>query len=167
MKIRCNCGAVIVDQTDYLANKGHLVADEDWEDFAESSESRGEIDQSFVRQCYQCTSCGRLYVDDHDRRLLAFLPEAAVPQPALKSIKGALWKAPLIGRWTTAPLPGESKGSLYCKGANGVVERYDTWEALEHAYFALFYRLKGLGLLRSALLHNDGKQVHVWGDTDR
>ncbi|KWO50040.1 hypothetical protein [Burkholderia territorii] len=166
MKISCTCGTVIVDQTDYLANKGHLVADEDWEDFVESSRSRGEIDQSFVRHCYQCTSCGKLYVDDHDRRLLTFLPETTALQPALKSIKGALWKAPLIGNWTPAPLAGESKGRLYCKGADGVAEQYDTWEALEQAYFALFFRLKGLGLLRSALLNNGSKQVHVWADTD-
>lgn len=166
MKIGCTCGAVIVDQTDYLANKGHLVADEDWEDFAESSRSLGGIDRSFVRHCYQCTSCGRLYVDDHDRRLLAFVPETTVPQSALRSIKGALWKAPLIGRWAPASLGGEPKGSLFCKGGDGVAEQYDTWEALEQAYFALFFRLKGLGLLRSALLHKGGKHVHVWADTD-
>ncbi|WP_157648001.1 hypothetical protein [Burkholderia ubonensis] len=49
----------------------------------------------------------------------------------------------------------------------GVAESYDTWEALEQAYFALFFRLKGFGLLRSALLQKDGKQIHAWQDGDR
>lgn len=162
MKIGCICGAVIVDQTDYLAYKAHLVADQDWEDFAESSQSLGEIDQSFVRQCYQCTSCGRLYVDDHERRLVSFVPETTGAQLTLRSIKGAQWKAPLIGTWTIEPIADQPKGSLFCQGADGIAEQYGTWEALEQAYFALFYRLKGLGLLRSALLRKDGTAIHLW-----
>ncbi|KVD02393.1 hypothetical protein WI77_32330 [Burkholderia ubonensis] len=84
----------------------------------------------------------------------------------LRSIKGDLWKAPLIGAWTSKPFAGQPNGDLYCDGAEGGAESYDTWEALEQAYFALFFRLKGLGLLRSALLRKDGKQVHTWHDDD-
>ena len=30
MKIVCSCGASIVDQTDYLPHKGHLIPDQEW-----------------------------------------------------------------------------------------------------------------------------------------
>ncbi len=32
-KLRCLCGHVIVDQTDYLPYKAYFIADEDEEDF--------------------------------------------------------------------------------------------------------------------------------------
>ncbi|AYZ65202.1 hypothetical protein EGY31_17865 [Burkholderia multivorans] len=167
MNFACICGTVIYDQTDFLANKAYLIADQDWEDFAEASQSRGYVDHSYARACYQCPSCGRLHVDDNERRLIAFAPEATGTQPVLRSIKGELWKAPLIGAWTSKPFAGQPNGDLYCDGAEGGAESYDTWEALEQAYFALFFRLKGFGLLRSALLRKDGKQVHTWQDGDR
>ncbi|WP_233833788.1 hypothetical protein [Paraburkholderia sp. ZP32-5] len=167
MKIGCVCGVAIVDQTDYLPHKAHLVADQDWEDFAESSQTLGRIDQTFVRHCYQCVSCGRLYVDDHNRKLVRFIPEAEGARQTLGSIKGTLWKAPLIGAWTSDPPAGKPSGALFCAGTNGVAEQYDTWEELEQAYFELFNRLKGMGLLRSALLRKGGAQIHFWLHSDR
>ena len=166
MKIGCVCGAVIVDQTDFLSCKAHLVADQDWFDFVESSELHGQIDQSFVRTCYQCMSCGRLYVDDCNRQLVRFVPETANVKRTLRPIKGEMWKAPLIGVWPVEPLAGEVNGSLFCAGAGGTAERYDKREELEQAYFALFYRLQGMGLLRSALLRKGSTDIHVWRASD-
>ncbi|WP_157380588.1 hypothetical protein [Burkholderia ubonensis] len=57
MNFACVCGTVIYDQTDFLANKAYLIADQDWEDFADASHSRGYVDHSYARACYQCPSC--------------------------------------------------------------------------------------------------------------
>jgi len=75
MKFLCHCGAVIRDQTDLLPYKAHLVPDQDWEEFCDSCESAGRIDEPLVRRCYQCADCGRLYVEDASRELRSFVPE--------------------------------------------------------------------------------------------
>ncbi|AXW64541.1 hypothetical protein CJO94_23345 (plasmid) [Ralstonia solanacearum] len=164
MKIGCKCGAVIYDQSDFLPDKAHLIADQDWEDFAESASRSEGLDGSLTRTCYQCGSCGRLYVEDADRQLRAFVPEEA-SGPLLTSSRGLAWKAPLIGAWTDKPLLADRpKGSLWCHSehAKDLPQEYDSWAALEAAYFALFYRLQAQGALRSALLRKNGDTVHVW-----
>ncbi|UTW66576.1 hypothetical protein KFE94_00250 [bacterium SCSIO 12643] len=36
MKIKCVCDNLIIDQTDYLSNKGYLISDLDWFNFWDS-----------------------------------------------------------------------------------------------------------------------------------
>lgn len=81
MKFTCICGAVIRDQSDYLPNKAHVVPDEcyfDLLDFiddaieksgptaadkeAAAMRVRGKI-HDFTKLMYQCSRCGRIYVD--------------------------------------------------------------------------------------------------------
>ena len=79
MKIGCECGAVIVDQTDDLPHKAHLIPDQEWfatydaiddevidpmADGRLSKEaayhhSRRIISRS-ARLLWQCRACGRL-----------------------------------------------------------------------------------------------------------
>jgi hypothetical protein len=94
MKIGCECGAVIVDQTDYLPHKGHLIPDQDWFDTLDAVDDEvvnrlvaGEItkDDAYwqvrviiirsVRMVYECRECGRLYIDDHEGNLQSYVPE--------------------------------------------------------------------------------------------
>ena len=161
MKISCACGAVIPDQTDYLSFKAHLVADQDWEDFAESSEKRSRLDTSYVRLCYQCPACRRLYIEDPSRNLQCFAPEGASNR-VLASSLGCNWPAPLIGSWTDKPVGGGSKGNLWCEAEQGIAERFNEWEELERAYYDLFARFRPVGRLRSAYLSRNGKAVHSW-----
>ncbi len=161
MKIGCKCGAVIPDQTDYLSFKAHLVADRDWEDFVESSESRKEVNSSYVRLTYQCPQCGRLYIEDASRNLHVFAPEDHQTQ-VLGSSRGQDWRGPLIGAWGEKPSSGKSKGYLWCDAEDGTSEQFDEWSQMERSYYALFERLRKMGRLRSALLRKDGKDVHSW-----
>ena len=114
MKIQCECGNVISDSTDYLPHKAHFVADQDWFDLLENiyervsnlveavrllqdekavSENvmraimviRGDIGKA-TRLIYQCTHCGRLFVDDIQYHSQIFVPQnEAVPKNLLSS----------------------------------------------------------------------------------
>ena len=161
MKISCSCGEVIRDQTDYLSSKAHLIADQDWEDFAESSEKQKRLDRSYVRLCYQCSACGRLYIEDPSRALQCFVPEGVLTG-VLASSRGPDWPAPLIGSWADQPFGGGPKGRLWCEAEQGIADGFSEWAELERAYYELFGRLRSVGRLRSAYLSRNGKAVHSW-----
>ena len=93
MKIACHCGATIFDQTDDLPQKGHVIPDQEWfatynaiDDEVIVPLSRGAIDpeQAFQssrqvisrasRSMYQCSACGRLYINDRQGVLHCYEP---------------------------------------------------------------------------------------------
>lgn len=89
MKIECECGTVIVDQTDGLPHKGHVFGDKDWFDFWDKidaaienpplAENKQEtvmrIRQSDMsRLVWECHQCGRLYLEDENHDLLQYVP---------------------------------------------------------------------------------------------
>jgi hypothetical protein len=105
MKIRCFCGNVIRDQTDYIPYKAYFVADQDYFDLIELIEEElalsfkslvgtpptaGQADSLgrlshvlrdamslYKRPMFQCCNCGRLCLEDPDNRraLQWFQPE--------------------------------------------------------------------------------------------
>jgi hypothetical protein len=96
VKIECHCGALIIDQTDALSNKAHFIPDQDWDRVLEALETdivdavagrrltregayhgAREIVSRSARGMWQCSACGRLYVDDPERKLHCFAPETA------------------------------------------------------------------------------------------
>jgi len=95
LKLGCHCGAVIVDQTDDLPQKGHLIPDQEWfatydaiddeviNPLAEGQLSREEayhlarqIISRQARLMWQCQACGRLYIDDQQNELQCYVPES-------------------------------------------------------------------------------------------
>lgn len=96
MKINCHCGALIVDQTDDLPNKAHLIPDQEWfatldaidHDVIDALADR-RIDREVaymqarkillkrVRMMWQCSQCGRIYIDDQQHELRCFVPQEA------------------------------------------------------------------------------------------
>jgi hypothetical protein len=93
MKIDCHCGAIIIDQTDYLPHKGHLIPDQEWFAIYDAIDEKviaplvgGRLDKetAYRRACffisnsarlmYQCRECGRLYIDDGQAKLQCYLP---------------------------------------------------------------------------------------------
>lgn len=94
MKIGCHCGASIIDQTDELPHKGHLIPDQEW--FRTFDDIDDQVIDPLVagqlgkepayhrarqiirrpaRLMWQCPACGRLYIDGVDGRLRCFVPE--------------------------------------------------------------------------------------------
>lgn len=89
MKIKCECGDLIVDQTDYLSQKGHLIPDKKWFNFwddidsaiEDSNEKNAEDSCMQLRinnrskLFWECKNCGRLFVDSVNGELIVFMPE--------------------------------------------------------------------------------------------
>jgi hypothetical protein len=119
MKIKCLCGELIVDNTDYLSYKGHIIADQDWFDVlahirksirtaaelagGASAGDREQLDQVEAaasdhlihqsRGIWQCSGCGRICVDDGNRTLHWFNPaDSSKTQDLLRSSKGDSWE---------------------------------------------------------------------------
>jgi hypothetical protein len=93
VKIVCHCGASIVDQTDDLPHKAHLIPDQEWFAVFDAIDievidalASGHLQQpeaykrarEFIlrssRLMFQCRNCGRLYVDDRRGNLECFRP---------------------------------------------------------------------------------------------
>ena len=92
MKFTCPCGHRIVDQTDGLPFKGHLISDTLWNDFwnaiDEAVEQPGATAREREAQCmalrkwwwavqitYTCRQCGRLFVSGPGGSLRGYVPE--------------------------------------------------------------------------------------------
>jgi len=107
MKITCHCGALVVDQTDALPHKGHVIPDQDWHpvfdgidliiDDLVAGRSNAETACMKIRSIvgtasrfiYQCTHCGRLFVNDHHHQTREFVPAtAATCKQVLRSRDG-------------------------------------------------------------------------------
>ncbi|MFG2087491.1 hypothetical protein [Spirillospora sp. NPDC048824] len=159
MKIRCSCGELILDQTDFLPYKARFVSDMDWDDVHE-----GDVQErlrEWSRSMWQCTGCGRLYLNDHGGGLQCFVPESAeAPVDLLRSVHRDRWKRPMVGNWQTDAERGELWWGFGV--ADEGWEEFDRWDDLERRYFEVFERLRGKGLLRSAFLRCAGRIVHEW-----
>ena len=79
MKIKCTCGGIIPDQTDYLSYKAHIIGDKNYFDFLdavdEAIESKEEDREKLCmnvrraeasRLAWECSTCGRLYLSDEN-----------------------------------------------------------------------------------------------------
>ena len=90
MKLRCECGEIISHQTDYLPYKAYFIADQDWfgvldaidQIVSDVAAGRMTVDDAqrlircahvaASRHMYQCGKCGRLLVDDLQRKTNRF-----------------------------------------------------------------------------------------------
>jgi hypothetical protein len=88
MKIKCTCGEIIRDQTDYLPNKAHVIGDKDYFDLLDRIDEAVETassdkDKALMairigepsRLAWECMSCGRLYFDDGQGGLVEYAPQ--------------------------------------------------------------------------------------------
>ncbi|EZH73783.1 hypothetical protein ATO12_17775 [Aquimarina atlantica] len=92
MKIRCSCNAIIVDQTDYLKNKGYVISDTQWFDFwdaidaaiEKSGESKKDKEEACMqlrklhvfKTSWECTNCGALFINGRDNELKTYAPDS-------------------------------------------------------------------------------------------
>ena len=92
MKIQCQCGEMIVDQTDAQSHKAHFIPDQDWlqllDSIDEAIEKSGPAPTAkaaacmqvrsllgqLARRAWQCRTCGSIYIEDQQRTLQRLLP---------------------------------------------------------------------------------------------
>lgn len=107
MRIACECGEILRDSTDYLADKGHLIPDQEWFATFDAVDAEvinplaaGTLDpqtahrrarsaiQRHARLIYQCAACGRLHVAAASGELHCFVPASpSTPKELFRSRK--------------------------------------------------------------------------------
>jgi hypothetical protein len=105
MKIECACGALIHDGTDDLPHKAHVIPDQRWnalfEEIDELIEKRcatatqrnaactkiRSLIGGVVRLAWQCSACGRLYMDDAKHVLQCYAPESGAAREVFRARK--------------------------------------------------------------------------------
>jgi hypothetical protein len=138
MHFGCGCGHSITDTRDFIEYKAALIPDQDHNDLIDHiceevrrHLKRGKISVEepssmevedplfwavannlchYRRTMYQCTECGRLYVDDpaDPLRLHAFAPEdEGYHRYLLRSVEGDRWKRPMEASWSDEYQAGE------------------------------------------------------------
>lgn len=89
MKISCPCGALIQDNTDGLAHKGHVLGDRHLLpvlDALDQIAGSNAMDPTVARLqlaaagrarlIWECRVCGRLLCDDAHGKIVSYLPES-------------------------------------------------------------------------------------------
>ena len=180
MKILCKCGEIIYDQTDYLPNKGYIIADQDWFDFLDAIdiaiEKSGPTPLEKEKACmqirnltsklskpiYQCQKCGSLFVFNDNRELETYIKsESFEGNSVLTSAFGLDWKGTIVGEWRDSR-EGAIKGYLWCNDIRDREGGFYNWNLLEERYYSVFKELKKRDILRSAILKKNSEVIHTW-----
>lgn len=99
MKTTCTCAHTIIDTTDVLSHKGYLISDKHWTNFWDAVdkaiEESGPSPEDKERACmavrqsqpfrsvWECTNCGRLWMDGRNGKLVAYATDDGQPHRVL------------------------------------------------------------------------------------
>lgn len=95
MKIACTCGNLIHDTTDALPHKAHLIPDRKWFGFWDAVDAAVETAPAteatamglrrarMALSVWECSNCGRLWVDREDGEVFAYSPDNGKPNGVL------------------------------------------------------------------------------------
>ncbi|MCM1506505.1 MAG: hypothetical protein NC177_05145 [Ruminococcus flavefaciens] len=175
-KLKCCCGHIISDTTDYISYKGHIIPDQDECDYFDRAEELIKSDNpdknslmcDFLysvndKIIYQCTECGRLYIEDNNK-LFCFMPENHNNTKILNSVHGEKWKGFLHAEYNDKkPEWRECKGYVRadvncpCESIHS-----DDMNEITDGYYRILDELKKAGVIRYATLKINGKIVHEW-----
>lgn len=184
MHFLCRCGNTIHDTTDYLSYKASLLSDQDCFDYIDEIE-RYVIDKTLDenacmdhimhtesrylwRNIYQCSQCGRIFIEDKAGKLYSFAPEGTEDKRLLISIKAEKWKGFLHGEWDEVKRYWREHQGYLSANINDKTfpgwQDFDSWEELEKEYYALFEKLRQANRIRSACLKRGNEWVHSWSE---
>jgi hypothetical protein len=106
MKFHCPCGHEIYDGPDQNRNIGHLIPDQDWFRLLDAIDAAIEGDHptskdkeaacmsvryligDISRRIWQCSECGRLWINDLERKQQEFSPVTEAGNKILRGHEG-------------------------------------------------------------------------------
>ncbi len=176
--IRCQCGYIIHDSSDFLSYKGSIMADQDESDYFDRVEeiiksdnpNKNSLMCDFLRELgymtktiYQCSQCGRLYIEDNNE-FFCFKPENHTNNDVLKSVHGEKWKGFLYAEWRDEKYEWQDYKGYVCADVNYPCESIysDNKQEIIDGYYVLFEKLRQAGIIRSASLKINGERIHDW-----
>lgn len=177
--IKCHCGNIIHDSTDYISYKGSIIPDQDENDYFDGIEKIIKSDNpdknSLVcdflcefsdKTIYQCTECGRLYIEDNNK-LFCFKPENHNNTKILNSVHGENWKGFLHAEWNDTKYEWQEYKGYVGADINYPCESIhsDDRQEIIDGYYRLLDELKKAGVIRYATLRINRKIVHEWDNS--
>jgi ribosomal protein L37AE/L43A len=112
MKLPCPCGHEIYDGPDQNPNIGHLIPDQDWFRLLDTIDAAIEghhptakdkeaacmsvrcLIGDISRRIWQCSECGRLWINDRERQQQGFTPVTEAGKKILRGHKAGQPDAP-------------------------------------------------------------------------
>ncbi len=180
MHFWCGCGNRMSDTTDMIYYKGHIIADQDWDDLygkiedaimSPEKDRKKVADQFFsdiadlCRWMYQCPQCGRIFIDGEGASLHAFQPEkGCTERRLLQSAKGELWQGFLYAEWEDEkPEWSEHHGYVWpIVNIEYNLPGFDDYDEFVAKYYGVFEELKEKGIIRRARLKRNRQLIHEW-----
>jgi hypothetical protein len=168
-KIGCNCGQIIFDQTDFLANKAHIIADQDYMDFFEEIENNEFMEMTrkatkYFSEIFQCPNCNRLIIFRYDKnKALVFTPEDKKnSKDILNSYLAEKWLGTMSANFTNG------EGEIFWKTnlESGFRQKLSLLE-LKEIYLKKFEELSKLNILRHSFLRIDNQIEHIFDNEDK
>ena len=162
-KIKCLCGNLISDNTDFISYKARFIADQDYFDLRDEIENRDFYKQNaafikYFQEIFQCSECQNVIFLSQNRRF-DFQPLEKQPKPTvLQSALGDGWKGVMSANFY------DGKGEIWWfTNTDGGFKQKLTLSELKKIYFDKFNELQSRALLRSAFLRIEGEIVHKYG----
>lgn len=122
------------------------------------------------RKIYQCSQCGRIFIEDHSGELHSFAPEGTEDKRLLISVEAEKWKGFLHGEWDEEKRYWREHQGYLSADTNDKSfpgwQEFERWEELEKEYYALFEKLRQADRIRSASLKRGREWVHHWSASE-
>ena len=165
-KILCTCGQIIVDQSDFIKNKAHIIADQDYVDFFEEVENKDFMEttskaRKYFNEIFQCNNCNSLIIFKRDKNKgIFFSPEKKEDSGRiLRSYLGNNWLGTMSANFTN----GQGEIFWTTNFESGFRQNLSLLE-LKEFYKNKFEELSKLKILRHSFLKIEHKIEHKFGD---
>jgi hypothetical protein len=160
-KFECNCGNLLIDQSDFLRDKAWLIADQDYFDLLDAAENQpwqalaATVGQHTRRELWQCSNCHSLILFSGSRRFDFQPVDAASTGGLLASYLGEKWPGTLSASFRNGT------GEIFCNTnlESGFRQNLSLSE-LRELYHRKQAELQQLGILRHSFLSIDGAVEH-------
>ncbi len=161
-KILCACGQIITDQTDFIKNKAHLIADQDYMDFFEEIENKELMQVTskaihYFNEVFQCSNCNSLIVfrPDQEKGIFFIPSDKKNSRHILRSYLGEKWLGTMSAVFT------EGKGEIFWDTnlESGFRQNLSLLE-LKEIYGKKFEELSKLKILRHSFLRIENSIEH-------
>jgi|GEM_PF-943533 len=161
-KILCTCGQIIVDQSDLIRNKAHVIADQDYMDFFDEVEEKGFMEMTnkavkYFNEIFQCHNCNSLLVFRQDiNEYTFFTPEDKnKSNQLLRSYLGDKWLGVMSANFTNG-----QGGIFWSTNLESGFRQNLSLQELKELYQNKFDELLRLKILRHSFLRIDNKIEH-------
>ncbi len=164
-KFSCVCGQIAIDQADFVKNKAHIIADQDYLDFLRVVEKTEMSDTvvKYFNKVFQCNACSRLIIFRGDNNEgVFFVPERVENgKNILRSYLGEKWKGTL-----SANFNNEQGEIFWDTNMESGFRQNLSFSELKDLYQKKFEELSKLNILRHSFLKIDGRVEHEFKSED-